>query len=131
MQELLETELREELQSYGIDPDKGRLNEEQYDTATKELANRQAAAAADTGPETAEKVQGLRDILAWHLHKVGAEAAHSVNLALLSLCNLNKAGWCVQQRGTASNEVAFRSADRLRAHAAKVLCMTEDGLAGL
>ena len=66
----METELREELQSYGIDPDQGKLSEEQYDTAMRELTNRQAAAAADTGPETAEKVRELRDVLAWHLHKV-------------------------------------------------------------
>lgn len=72
VQELLEGELQEELLSYGIDPEKGRMSDEQYDTAMRELANRQAAAAGDTGPETAEKVRGLREMLAWHLHKVGS-----------------------------------------------------------
>lgn len=54
-----------------MNPEKGKMSDEQYDVAMKELANRQAAAASDTGPETAEKVQGLREMLTWHLHKVG------------------------------------------------------------
>lgn len=81
----METELREELLSYGIDPDKGKLSEEQYDTATKELANRQAAAAADTGAETAEKVRGLREILAWHLHKVASQKFRSAWLSAVCI----------------------------------------------
>ena len=66
----METELGEELLSYGIDPNQGKLSEEQYEEAVKELAARQAAAAVDTGSEVAEKVRGLREVLAWHLHKV-------------------------------------------------------------
>ncbi len=66
----METELGEELLSYGIDPNQGKLSDEQYEEAMKELAARQAAAAVDTGPEVAEKVRGLREVLAWHLHKV-------------------------------------------------------------
>ena len=69
-QELLEGELREELLSYGVDAEKGKMSDGQYDSAMRELANRQAAAARDTSPESAEKVEGLRQVLAWHLHQV-------------------------------------------------------------
>ena len=74
IQELLEGELQDELLSYGIDPVKGRMSNEQYEAAVRDLTNRQAAASHDTGPEVAEKVQGLREILAWHLHKVGSHS---------------------------------------------------------
>ena len=39
-----------------------------------ELENRQAATAADSSPQMAARTAQIRNILAWHLHKVQTQS---------------------------------------------------------
>ena len=84
--------MEEELRSYSIDPQAERLTNEEYEAAVAELENRQAATAADSSPQMAARTAQIRNILAWHLHKVQTQS--HFKCARRELVKL--ADWCGQ-----------------------------------
>ena len=88
LQELLEASLNEELETYGVDIASGRMSDREYEAAVRELADRQAATAAETSPAVAARVEEMRRVLAWHLHKARNLFPITLNAPFFSTSNL-------------------------------------------
>ena len=84
MQELLEASLNEELETYGVDIASERMSDREYEAAVRELADRQATTAAETSPAVAARVEEMRRVLAWHLHKARNLFPITLNALLFS-----------------------------------------------
>ncbi|KAK9806976.1 hypothetical protein WJX72_009222 [[Myrmecia] bisecta] len=80
VQEDLEAELREELESYGIDPYAEGLTKAQYQAAMGELEKRRAAALAVRSAEDQERIKFMRSTVLWHVEKVANQVVEEHRL---------------------------------------------------